>query len=189
MFFLLIILIGVNFQFIFFLGVSADAEVVPNVPADITPCGTLKNIESQVLHLPAGYQFPATDKRKFNQKWLKDYVWLEYSISKDAVFCYPCRAFSATNEKDQVFKSSGFSHWKTALESNKGFKRHQSSLNHLNSMAKWSEAIDRQKTNTSVIEMASGNVLQCRRNYMKKIIEVLYFHSWNFFNIFNIYHL
>lgn len=43
---------------------------------------------------------------------------------------------------------------------------------HLNSMAKWADAIDRQKTNASVIEMASGNVLQYRRNYVKKVIEV-----------------
>lgn len=148
-----------------------------NVPADITPYGTLKNIESQVLHLPSGYEFPMTDKRKFNQKWLNDYVWLEYSVSKNAAFCYACRQFSATHERDNVFKCSGFSHWKSALESNKGFKKHQGCGMHLNSMTKWSEAIDRQKTNTSVIEMASGNVLQYRRNYMKKIIEVLYFHS------------
>lgn len=174
---LLIIFIEINCKSIFSIDVSANAEIVPAAAIDISSYGKLKNVEPQVLHLPAGYQFPTTDKRKFNEKWLKDYVWLEYSVSKDAAFCYACRQFSPTHERDNIFKYTGFTNWKTALESNKGFKKHQSCGMHMNSMAKWSEAIDRQKTNTSVFEMASGNVLQYRRNYVKKIIEVLYLHS------------
>lgn len=110
-------------------------------------------MEPQVL--PAGCKLPSTDKRKFNQKWLVDFIWLEYSILKDTGFCYPCRQFSSANERDNVFKYTGFSNWKTALESNKGLKRHQNSAMHLNSMVKWAEAINRQKTNTSVFEMAN----------------------------------
>lgn len=119
-----------------------------------------------------------TDKRKFNTKWLNDFVWLEYSVSKNATLCYACRQFpNSTNERDNVFKTSGFTHWETALESNKGFKKLQGSAMHLNSMAKWSEAIERQRTNTSVIELASGIELQYRRSYVKKVIEVFHFHS------------
>lgn len=153
--------------------VTADAEIMQNAPTDITPYGTLKNIEPQVLILHSSYQFPVdTDKRKFQQKWLNEYVWLEYSVLKNACFCYACRQFSPTHERDNVFKHTGFSHWKRALESNKGFNKHQSSGMHLNSMAKWAESIERERTNTSVIEMASGSVLQYRRNYVKKVIEV-----------------
>lgn len=77
------------------IDVNVDAELMSNAPSDISPYGTLKNIEPQVLRLPPGYQFPVTaDKRKFQQKWLTDYVWLEYSISKNAVYCYACRQFS-----------------------------------------------------------------------------------------------
>lgn len=143
-----------------------------NDPIDITPYGKLKNMGHQVLHLSTGHQFPTTDGRKFKESWLKNYLWLEYSISKNAAFCYACRQFSPTHERDNVFKFIGFTSWKTALDTNKGFKRHESSVIHLNSMAKWTEAIDRQKTNASVIEMASGNILEYRRNYMKKIFEV-----------------
>lgn len=152
---------------------AAAAEIVPNVPADITPYGTLKNIEPQMLQLSAGYKFPVTDKRKFNPKYLKEYVWLEYSVSKDATFCYACRQFAPTHDRGNVFKHTGFSHWKSAAESSKGFKRHQDSGAHVSSMAKWAEALNRQKSNTSVVEIVSGNVLQYRRNYVKKILEVL----------------
>lgn len=44
---------------------------------------------------------------------------------------------------------------------------------HKKSMEKWAEALNRQKSKTSVAELVSGNVLQYRRNYMKKILEVL----------------
>lgn len=165
---------------------------MPTAPTDISPYGTIKNIEPQVLHLPAGHELPRTDDKRrlrFNTKWLNDYVWLEYSVSTNKAFCYACRQFSPTHERDNVFKYDGFTNWKAALESNKGFRKHQSSGMHLNSMAKWSEAIKRQKTNASVLEMASGNVLQYRRNYVTKIIEVLYLHSLIAFNIFNIYYL
>lgn len=161
----------------FFIDTGAIAEIDTDFPNDITPYGTIKNVELQKLHLPAGFVFPPTETRRFQAKWLNDFVWMEYSISKNAVLCYPCRQFSPSNEKDIIFKKNCFSNWKTALESNKGFKKHQKTAIHLNSMSKWSEAINREKTKSSVHELASGNVLQYRRNYVKKIIDVLHFYS------------
>ncbi len=42
-------------------------------------------------------KFPTTyfsgKGRSFNPDWYKLYPWLEYSITKDAAFCYPCRLF------------------------------------------------------------------------------------------------
>lgn len=163
-----------QYNLLFRLDINAGAAIVENGPTDICSYGTIRKMEPQKLK--PGLTFPQTDKRKFNPKWLNDYIWMEYSVSKNAVFCYACRQLSPVHDRDNVFKYTGFAHWKTALESNKGFKRHQSCVMHSNSMAKWSEAIEREKNNTSVIQMASGNVLEYRRNYMKKIIEVLYYH-------------
>uniref|UniRef100_A0A1X7SDM5 TTF-type domain-containing protein n=1 Tax=Amphimedon queenslandica TaxID=400682 RepID=A0A1X7SDM5_AMPQE len=42
--------------------------------------------------------FPATQfgpkARCFSKNWYEKYSWVEYSIQKDAIFCYPCRFFS-----------------------------------------------------------------------------------------------
>ena len=42
-------------------------------------------------------RYPATkvghQDRYFNRRWYEDYKWLEYSISKDCVFCFACRHF------------------------------------------------------------------------------------------------
>ena len=50
---------------------------------------------------PVGITFPVTyffgKARSFNPDWFKLYPWLEYSVSKDAAFCYACRLFGAAN--------------------------------------------------------------------------------------------
>ena len=83
--------IGNRFYFVFvavaaqddnFINIGPEARAVLSVPGDITPYNTLKNIQSQKLNLPSEYRFPLRDNRKFNQKWLEEFVWLEYSLSK-----------------------------------------------------------------------------------------------------------
>ena len=43
--------------------------------------------------------FPTSEisgrKFKFQKKWYDEHTWLEYSVSKDAAFCYSCRCFGA----------------------------------------------------------------------------------------------
>ena len=56
-----------------------------------------------------------TQNRAFNHKHYKTYEWLEYSISKDSIFCFACRNFSTGNSSN--FEDSflvGFRNWKKA---------------------------------------------------------------------------
>lgn len=39
--------------------------------------------------------FPATNGRRFTSRHYKIYNWIEYSVSKDEIFCFQCRHFSA----------------------------------------------------------------------------------------------
>ena len=58
------------------------------------------------------YKFPQKmyrgELRQFSHKWLKQYEWLEYSESQDAVYCKCCRHFSS---HVSPFTSSGLSNW------------------------------------------------------------------------------
>ena len=58
------------------------------------------------------YKFPQKmyrgEIRQFSHKWLKQYEWLEYSESQDAVYCKCCRHFSS---HVSPFTSSGLSNW------------------------------------------------------------------------------
>ena len=63
--------------------------------------------------------FPPTvfsgKKRSFNLKWYEEFEWLEYSISRDAAFCYPCRVFTTRSGKAEgTFTVTGFRDWKHA---------------------------------------------------------------------------
>uniref|UniRef100_A0A1X7SZ39 TTF-type domain-containing protein n=1 Tax=Amphimedon queenslandica TaxID=400682 RepID=A0A1X7SZ39_AMPQE len=51
-------------------------------------------------------------KRSFQASWYTDYSWLEYSIERDAVYCFPCRFFGIA--ADQSLTRVGFSDWKHA---------------------------------------------------------------------------
>ena len=50
------------------------------------------------------YRFPltivGTKKGSFNPDWFVTYSWLEYSLERDAAFCYPCRIFKPDSGKD-----------------------------------------------------------------------------------------
>lgn len=82
-----------------------------------------------------------TQKRSFNRCWFNGREWLEYSAVVDAAFCFPCRKFSigSNANSDKAFTDTGFSNWKSAMESTKGFARHASSKEHLKCSALWKE--------------------------------------------------
>ena len=73
--------------------------------------------------------------RSFSHHWYSKFPFIEYSISKDAVFCYACRLFPhPTAFTEPVFTSVGYRGWKSIRKS---LEKHQSSGGHKGSMACW----------------------------------------------------
>ncbi|XP_022852717.1 zinc finger MYM-type protein 5-like [Olea europaea var. sylvestris] len=63
---------------------------------------------------PRNHEFPPTrmanKDRRFCVSWYNEHPsWLEYSIAKDAVFCFYCYLFSSSGGS---FVNGGFSNWK-----------------------------------------------------------------------------
>ncbi|XP_038699623.1 zinc finger MYM-type protein 1-like [Tripterygium wilfordii] len=50
--------------------------------------------------------------RRFQQSWFIKFPWLEYSISKDAAFCFPCFVFQDREPLHSAFIINGFTSWK-----------------------------------------------------------------------------
>ncbi|KAH7973662.1 hypothetical protein HPB49_003722 [Dermacentor silvarum] len=78
----------------------------------------------------------ANGTRKFCARWYDKFNWLQYSIEKDAAFCFYCRAFPQQSSawkghSDPAFVSVGFNRWKKAVEK---FRVHEKSNSHLNSI-------------------------------------------------------
>ncbi|XP_039130910.1 zinc finger MYM-type protein 1-like [Dioscorea cayenensis subsp. rotundata] len=72
---------------------------------------------------PAGHNFPQKEygkqRRSFRDAWFKQHPWLEYSVTKDAVFCFWCYLFKPNRVSqigEDAFTKTGFNNWKKALE-------------------------------------------------------------------------
>ncbi|XP_057771129.1 uncharacterized protein LOC130990918 [Salvia miltiorrhiza] len=70
-----------------------------------------------------GHNYPKTQfgnqLRSFQDVWYQKFVWLEYSVAKDACFCFWCYLFKPEDKssryKTDVFTKTGFTNWKKAL--------------------------------------------------------------------------
>ena len=50
--------------------------------------------------------------RSFQAHWYKEFPWIEFSVEKDVIFCFPCRFFNLPCAKSMTFIHSGFRDWK-----------------------------------------------------------------------------
>ncbi|KAK2656335.1 hypothetical protein Ddye_009387 [Dipteronia dyeriana] len=50
--------------------------------------------------------------RRFQYSWFTRFPWIEYSIAKDKVFCFPCFLFDSNPSRFPMFTVNGFSSWK-----------------------------------------------------------------------------
>lgn len=119
--------------------------------------------------------------RKFLKSWYSGRPWLEYSVQADACFCYACRNFGirGTKEQDTSFITIGFSKWKIAMESNRGFRSHEQSKMHIDAMAQWSEFECRKKSGSTIELQLSRDQLARNRYYVKSVAEVIVFLAVN----------
>ncbi|KAJ1261742.1 hypothetical protein BS78_09G054600 [Paspalum vaginatum] len=118
------------------IGINLIMEFDPHVHIVSDPTVRLPierfhpNIQSEVRRAyllrgptqPVGHIFPRKkvrrDWRVFRPQWFKDYDWIEYSVSKDAAFCFYCFLFRQEPEHEkfghEVFTKKGYNDWKHA---------------------------------------------------------------------------
>ena len=120
--------------------------------------------------------------RHFCNKWYKRFDWLEYSVERDAVFCFPCRVLSNTHSGATKFTVEGYSHWKHAVGDNtKGLNKHGNSIGHNAAVNMWIRKKVRLQNANSVSLMISSDVRERRRYYVRSIAEIVQFLAVNEF--------
>lgn len=102
------------------LSLPADSEL------DIAKGVHDSPVQSRNHQLPAS-QF-GVKNRSSNPMWFSKYSWLEYSIKRDAAFCYACRNFSTSTVNDDVFVKTGHTNWKHAAGKSGKLEKHNTSL-------------------------------------------------------------
>ncbi|CAI6358861.1 unnamed protein product [Macrosiphum euphorbiae] len=124
--------------------------------------------------------------RSFNAAYYNSFVWLEYSIANDALFCFACRNFATSSNKnnEDIFTKAGFKHWKKLSGSrgaNKGSKSklelHEATIHHITCMEKWMAHKETEKTGTVLTQISSQHklLIESNRMYIRTLSEVTLF--------------
>jgi len=96
---------------------------------DISQCKDQKPVQSLISIYPRN-----SENRSFSSNYYLLFNWIEYSVSNNAVYCFPCRHFllgaltRGQNFGNDVFVNKGFNSWSYKA---KVFKKHASSENHI----------------------------------------------------------
>ena len=146
-------------------------------PSDITSSPDQKPVQPN----PVTFHYPAKkmgqQNRSFNPKWFSTYSWLEYSIERDAAFCFPCRHFSAKAGKNEdVFTNNGFSDWKHAAGKNGILQGHAGCHSHVLAMQSWNQYKQNKKLGTSIenhLDPTRCKQICNNRHYLRSIAETL----------------
>lgn len=118
------------------------------------------------------------DVRSFQIQWLRRYDWIEYSVSKDAIFCHICRQFGI-HQQEPTFTITGYRNWRAALTPNKGLIKHNASSGHIEAALRQQERLKRDESSKSISELQCSSILEKRRYYCKTIIEIIIFLASN----------
>lgn len=117
--------------------------------------------------------------RSFNYAWFKQYQWLEYSVSTDAVFCFACRHFfnhvHGPGQAQKSFTHDGFRNWKKGAEK---LAKHNASASHRLAMEGWCEFKEREKSGSRILthlDAGHDEVVKENRRYMQAVVEALRF--------------
>jgi hypothetical protein len=157
--------------------VSSPKSSSERCPADISQ--TSQDLPAQ----PRLTVYPTdSENRSFQVRWYTNRDSLEYSVERDAVFCYCCRHFSQFGMRARkriqrdAFTTCGYNIWKRALATSRGFDKHATSQTHITSLASYSEYKARQKSNTSVAnfpEKSRAEQILLNRRKLIKISSVI----------------
>ena len=66
--------------------------------------------QPKLARFPPNNDIPAHKQRQFSSRWYEEYPHLEYSITKDAAFCFVCSLFKEPNQ-DAAWTEYGVSSW------------------------------------------------------------------------------
>ena len=133
---------------------------------------------------PVNIKFPATlfsgKPRSFSPGWYHSYPWLEYSVSRDACFCYPCRLFGVLSgglsRPEMAFTTSGFRDWKHASGKSGILSCHSNCAAHKQAAVAWTQYTLNLQQGTTISERmgsAKAQQIESNRHYMKTIAEIL----------------
>ncbi|RXN27181.1 zinc finger MYM-type 1-like protein [Labeo rohita] len=125
-------------------------------------------------------QYPVTvfghKTRSFSSHWYERYAFLEYSISKDAVFCKMCRLFGEKGGEDK-FRRHGYRDWKHI---NTACYKHENSRAHLMAVEKYNNYRECHKSDRGTVlhqlfnaDGRQDEIIERNRDHIKVILDIV----------------
>ncbi len=144
-------------------------------PSDISSGPHEKPVQRSSGRFPS--TLLGTKKRSFNPDWFKTYSWLEYSVERDAGFCFPCRHFGVgSGRAEHTFTKEGFRDWKHATGKEGILQGHASCFAHIQATRSWHDYKQNQEHGTSVADRlgsARNEQIRLNRHYLQSVAEVI----------------
>ncbi|XP_025410974.1 zinc finger MYM-type protein 1-like isoform X1 [Sipha flava] len=132
-------------------------------------------------------EYPKTkfgsQNRGFTPSYFSEFNWLEYSVRKDSVFCFPCRIFGTAHLTENTFTVIGFKNWKKLCGSRDSKTKksklslHASTINHINCMSRWLEYKNSLKQGSIISKLSTAykEHIDKNRQYIKCLIDIVIF--------------
>ena len=156
---------------------TTENTLTSKVPSDVAASPNQQSCQSKLARFPV--TLIGSKQRAFNSDWYKTYSWLEYSIERDAAFCYPCRLFAINEGRSQnAFTKIGFRDWKHATGKGVILNSHDKCSSHISAMVVWSQYKLNARHHTSIADRLESNraqIISTNRHYLKTLIQVLCF--------------
>ena len=120
-------------------------NMVLNEPLAANACRNQKNLSP---NQPVNFKYPKREykdsNRSFQPQWYKRWKWLHYNEQKDSVTCYVCwhahlHHMLPNMKIDDAFIESGYTNWKNATDTKKGFNQHEKSAVHRSAVNRFVE--------------------------------------------------
>ncbi len=111
-----------------------------------------------------------TQMRAFSKSLYEKYDFIEYSVQRDAVFCFQCRIFdSRFGYEEGTFTKNGFRDWKK----NDKIKKHRDSSYHLDSGLGSLQQHQEKRHRARADFVPPRKFIQSNRDYIKTLLRVV----------------
>lgn len=161
------------------ISISESGSVTPAVTATSTGLpGDIAKVKSDTPTQPLSIVFPSRMygrvKRSFQPSWYQAFPWIEYSVQKDCVFCFPCRFFGVCADKGPTY--IGFCDWKHARGKGGTLTCYRSCTKHKDATLSWKQYQSTVINDTLVafqLEKGRHKIVKDNRKYVKSLMECL----------------
>ncbi|XP_065318813.1 zinc finger MYM-type protein 1-like [Gordionus sp. m RMFG-2023] len=111
------------------------------------------------------------DKRCFQTQWYKSFPWIEYSITRNSIFCFPCRNFPTQPQKGYLI-NQGYQKFRKVKEY---LTTHGATNGHAMNVILWNhfkQFLIEGTIKEKFIALTKSTILE-RREYLKRLFKII----------------